>query len=118
VSQDEGEQAKKELTHETLSVFDILGLDAEDLDWRHLAVCKGQDISLFHERYENNVRVARNTDAMCLSCPVRKECLQTGVENGEWGVWGGVFLVSGRMDEQKNAHKTQDIWEQIREGIE
>jgi hypothetical protein len=105
------------LTQETLSVFDVLGLDAEDLEWQHLAVCKGQDIGLFHERYETNVRVAKNTDAMCLSCPVRKECLQTGVENGEYGCWGGVFLTAGKMDEQKNAHKTEDIWEQIREGI-
>lgn len=106
------------MTLETLNVFDVLGLDAEDLQWYHLAVCHGQDIRRFHEWYEANERIAKNTDAMCLSCPVRKECLQTGIENGEYGVWGAVFLTAGKMDEQKNAHKTADIWEQIREGIE
>jgi hypothetical protein len=55
---------------------------------------------------------------MCLSCPVRKECLQAGVENNEWGVWGGVFLTAGKPDQNKNSHKTPEVWEQIREGIE
>ncbi len=105
------------MTHETLSVFDVLGLDADDLEWQDLAICTGQSIWRFHEGYESSPRVARQTDQMCLSCPVRKECLQAGIENGEWGVWGGVYLTAGRVDQNKNAHKTQQVWEEIREGI-
>lgn len=105
------------MTRETSVVHDVLGLDDDDLEWQDLAICKGQDIALFHERYETNVRTARNIDEMCLSCPVQKLCLQTGIENNEWGVWGGVYLAGGKMDASKNSHKTEDVWERIREGI-
>lgn len=105
------------MTQETLSVFDALGLDADDLEWQDLAICTGQDIRRFHEGYEASERTAKLTDAMCLSCPVRKVCLQAGIENNEWGVWGGIFLSNGKVDPNKNAHKTQDIWDQIRKGI-
>lgn len=98
-------------------VFTVLGLDADDLDWQDLAVCHGQDIRRFYDWYESSERTAKTTDQMCLSCPVRKQCLQTGIENGEWGVWGGVYLSAGRVDEGKNGHKTEDIWREIREGI-
>lgn len=99
------------------SVFDVFGLDADDLEWQDLAVCTGQDIRRFHEDYESNPRTAKLTDQMCLSCPVRKECLQAGVENNEWGVWGGVYLSAGNMDEAKNSHKTPEVWKEIREGL-
>lgn len=105
------------MTQETLSVFDALGLDADELEWHDLAICAGQDVNLFYKRYEESPRIAKIVDEMCLSCPVRKVCLQTGIENSEWGTWGGVFLVNGRPDQNKNAHKTEDIWKEIREGI-
>lgn len=100
------------------SALDELGIDPDDLEWEDLAVCHGLDLNRFYDDYESSPREAILTDQICLSCPVRKECLAAGVENGGWGVWGGVYLVSGRVDEAKNAHKTRDIWKQIREGIE
>lgn len=100
-----------------LSVFDVLGLDPEDFSWRDVIVCRGQDTELFYSRYEKSNRVAQLVDQMCLSCPVRKQCLEAGIENQEWGVWGGIFLVNGKPDEARNSHKTEDIWDQIREGI-
>lgn len=105
------------MTHEMSVVYDVLGLDPDDLEWTDFAVCAGQRVSLFYDEYESNIRTAKNVDQMCLSCPVRAQCLQVGVENNEWGCWGGVFLVSGKPDDNKNAHKTPDIWEKIREGI-
>lgn len=105
------------MTQETSSVFAVLGLDTDDLEWYDLSICAGQDVGRFYEKYEASPRIAKQTDQMCLSCPVRKECLQSGVENNEWGVWGGVFLVNGKPDENKNSHKTAEVWEEIREGI-
>lgn len=105
------------MTHEISSVLDALGLDADDLEWQDLAICDGQSVWRFYEGYETSPRIARQTDQMCLSCPVRRQCVQTGVENGEWGCWGGIYLTNGKMDPNKNTHKTADIWEQIREGI-
>lgn len=105
------------MTQEILSVFDVLGVDPDDLEWQDFALCAGQPIRLFHEDYEASERTAKNVDEMCLSCPVRKACLSAGIENNEWGVWGGVYLVAGKMDEQKNSHKTPEVWQEIREGI-
>lgn len=105
------------MTQEISSVLDALGLDLEELDWQKLAICNGQDTWRWYEGYESSARVAQLTDEICLSCPVRRECLEAGIENSEYGCWGGVFLTAGRVDEQRNAHKTQDIWEQIRESI-
>lgn len=105
------------MTQEILSVFDALGLDPDELRWQDFAICTGQDIRRFHEWYENSTRTAQLTDAMCMSCPVRKICLQSGMENNEWGVWGGVFLTNGKLDENKNAHKTQEDWDNIKNSI-
>jgi hypothetical protein len=99
-------------------VFDVLGINADDLEWQDLALCTGQPLWRFYEGYESNERIAKVTDQMCLSCPVRKECLQTGIENNEWGVWGGIYLENGKVSDNKNSHKTQDIWEHIREGLQ
>lgn len=99
------------------SILDALGLDSEDLEWHDLAICHNMPLSRFYEDYESNARRARLTDQICLSCPVRKQCLQAGIENNEWGVWGSIYLENGRISESKNAHKTQDIWDEIEDGI-
>jgi hypothetical protein len=99
-----------------------------DLHWYHLAICQGMNDKnsdkndephkdYFYEEYESDPVVAKNMDSICLSCPVRASCLREGVENKEFGLWGGVFLERGVPDEAKNAHKTQDVWDQIRGGI-
>lgn len=106
------------MKNETSAVYDVLGIDVEESAWQDFAMCRGWPISLFHEAYESSKRTAKEVDQMCLSCPVRAMCLAAGVENNEWGVWGGVYLIAGRADEAKNDHKTPDIWEKIREDIQ
>lgn len=71
----------------------------------------------FFDDYENDPVFAKIMDDICLSCPVRKMCLQEGVENKEYGLWGGVFLNNGKPHDTYNGHKTEDIWEAIRAGI-
>lgn len=99
-----------------------------ELRWYHLAICQGMNDKdsekntephkdYFYEEYESDPVVAELMDGICLSCPVRASCLREGVENKEYGLWGGVYLDNGKVDEAKNAHKTEDIWEQIRGGI-
>jgi hypothetical protein len=106
------------LTHVTSSVLDALGIEPDDLVWQDLAVCDGLELSRFYEGYETSERTAKLTDQICLSCPVRKECLSAGIENSEYGVWGGIYLTAGKADEAKNAHKTNEIRQQLRQGIE
>lgn len=98
-------------------LISVLGLDPIDLRWHDLAMCKDMDREDFYDNYEVNPNVAKTTDAVCLSCPVLKECLQAGLDNGEWGVWGGFYLTSGKVDPNRNAHKTKDTLKRLRERI-
>lgn len=94
-----------------------LGLDLDELEWQDLALCNGMPTNLFYDDYEAEVAVAQVVDDACLSCPVMAQCLERGVDNSEWGVWGGIYLVSGRPDKNRNNHKTPDIWEEIKERV-
>ncbi len=91
--------------------------DDDELEWYHLSVCQGMRTNWFYDDYEADALFATVMDSICLSCPVRALCLREGVENQEYGLWGGVYLNNGKTDEARNAHKTEDIWEQIRGGI-
>lgn len=98
-------------------ILEELGLDPDDVKWTDLSLCVGMPTNMFYEDYESNEQVANIVDEACLSCPVMVQCLNRGIDNGEWGVWGSVFLTSGRPDKAKNAHKTADTWGAIRERI-
>lgn len=87
------------------------------MEWRDLALCDGADTNLFYDDYESDETVARVIDEQCLSCPVLAQCLEAGVTGGEWGVWGGIYLASGKPDRSRNTHKTEEVWEEIRERI-
>lgn len=89
----------------------------EDLEWFHLSICKGMKTNWFYDDYENDPVFAGIMDSVCLACPVRAMCLREGVLNKEYGLWGGVFLSNGKTDDSKNAHKTEEVWEEIRSGI-
>lgn len=99
------------------SVLDALGIDADELKWQDLVACNQMDINLFFDDYEADENVAKMIDEACLSCPVMSQCLKQGMDNGEWGVWGGIFLTSGKPDKKKNAHKTPEVWDEIRSRI-
>jgi hypothetical protein len=98
-------------------VLSALGIDLEELEWQDLALCSGMPTNMFYDEYESENGVARVVDEACLSCPVMAQCLDRGVENNEWGVWGGIYLNSGKPDMNRNAHKSQEVWEQIKERI-
>jgi hypothetical protein len=99
------------------SALDILGIDLEDLEWPPFALCKGLDTNTFYDLYEQDEFIAKATDELCSSCPVRKQCLRQGIENSEWGVWGGLYLVAGKPDKNRNSHKTAEDWKEVREVI-
>lgn len=98
--------------------LESLGIDLESLKWQDLALCSSTSTENFFDNYESDREVAKVVDEMCLSCPVIKQCLDRGVSNSEWGVWGGVFLTSGKPDSNRNSHKTQEVWEEVRGRID
>lgn len=38
-------------------------------------------------------------EAVCAVCPIRDACLDFGVDNRMTGVWGGVSLVRGKVED-------------------
>ena len=83
-------------------------------EWKDKAACFEYDTNLFFDKYEADVNIAKSIDEACFSCPVSKMCYQTGVENDEQGVWGGIYLNSGSIDKTRNLHKTPEAWKKIR----
>jgi len=96
------------------SILDSFGVDEESLRWWHLSACQGMDTNLFFDKYENDINIAKNIDEACLSCPVISMCYETGVENNEIGIWGGVYLNSGSIDKARNIHKSPEVWKRLR----
>lgn len=102
---------------EGATLLELIGIDPDELRWHNLAQCRGMDREIFYDKYEADVNVAKITDEICLSCPVLQECLTAGIENNEHGVWGGIYLTSGKPDMNKNEHKTEQVWNELRERI-
>lgn len=92
------------------NILNDLGVDVDDLDWTDLAACSGMPAEFFFDTYEIDQTLAKNIDEMCLVCPVAKQCLATGVEGDEYGVWGGAYLTLGDVDKTRNSHKTPEVW--------
>jgi len=92
------------------NILNKLNADDSSVNWWHLAVCSGLDVNLFFDKYELDKNIANNIDQACLACPVISMCYQSGVENNEYGVWGGVYLSSGSIDKMRNTHKSKEVW--------
>lgn len=96
-------------------ILSELKFDEDNIRWWDLAVCQGMDTNLFFDKYEVDIAIAKAIDEACLSCPVINMCYQSGIEQNEYGVWGGVYLSSGAIDKMKNIHKSKEVWKQIRQ---
>lgn len=88
-----------------------------DIQWSKDAKCLDTDTRLFFEFYEESVSVRGYVDNMCLSCPVKTECLLRGVANKEFGVWSGIYLEDGNISDDLNDHKTKRDWSQLWIGL-
>lgn len=96
------------------NILNELGIDKEEFDWWHLAICRGMETNFFYDKYETDENTAKSIDEACLSCPVIKMCYESGKENNEYGVWGGAYLNAGSIDKSKNLHKTTDVWKRLK----
>lgn len=57
-------------------------------DWTDAAACLGLDPDLFFPERGEDVAPAK---AVCAGCPVREDCLDYALDNGErHGIWGGL----------------------------
>ena len=84
-----------------------------DKEWVVKAKCRSLDSEMFFDKYEEDPDLAKVVDNICISCPVITDCFDQGTTNNEWGVWGGIYLVDGKVNALKNFHKTQRVWSKI-----
>jgi WhiB family redox-sensing transcriptional regulator len=67
-------------------------------EWMASASCAGTDPELFFPEdaddggNPHNVARAHAAIKVCRRCPVRRDCLEYALANGEWhyGIWGGL----------------------------
>lgn len=83
------------------------------LKWKDDASCVDYDTNIFFEKYEEEELLRPAIDKLCQSCPVVKTCFAVGISSKEWGVWGGIYLESGDISKEFNAHKTAQDWTSI-----
>lgn len=84
-----------------------------NIKWAEGSRCVGLSTDLFFDEYENGSHVAKHVDTLCSTCPLQRECLSVGVARKEWGVWGGIYLEDGEINDDFNAHKTPEDWSKL-----
>lgn len=66
----------------------LTGSGTSGLAWQDLANCLGVDPDLFFPERGASTREAKE---VCKGCPVREDCLEYALMNGEkFGIWGGL----------------------------
>lgn len=71
----------------------------EDVEvrWYHLALCKGMPLEYFYDEVESDDVFLATMKSICASCPVKKQCLEDGISNKDYGLWGGELLSNGNV---------------------
>ena len=71
----------------------------------------------FFDQYEQDEESAKAADQLCLHCPVIQQCFIQG-SKGNYGLWGGLYWNgSGKSDKNKNAHKTEAVWNELHKKV-
>jgi Transcription factor WhiB len=79
-------------------------------NWKDEALCKGDDVNLFFEKYEEDIEVRKDIDSLCSICPVARTCFAIGVSQKAYGVWGGIYLDKGKISKEFNKHRAKQDW--------
>lgn len=57
------------------------------------------DTELFFDTAEKDPVVADSIkNNLCANCPVQDMCLLDGIQNKEYGIWGGEWLKNGQIE--------------------
>lgn len=83
-----------------IEFMERMGVDPMDFSWQELSLCAGLGAAqprlaeIFHD--DKDDRLKAQAKEICAVCPVKDICLEEGIRNKEYGVWGGVTLVAGK----------------------
>lgn len=87
----------------------------KEQQWMDRANCIGNAEPF--DNYDRDIEAAKEADAMCLGCPVIKECFEMG-KRGQYGQWGGIFWnFTGEPDLRANAHKSEEYMEEVERKV-
>lgn len=78
--------------------------------WKDESACKGYEVNLFFDEYEENEEIRPKIDALCASCPVARQCFAVGISQKEWGIWGGIYIENGKISREFNKHRSKPNW--------
>jgi hypothetical protein len=92
----------------------------DDYSWQALSTCQNvANKEWFFSEYESDEDTAKQVDQLCIHCPVFKECAMSALKNKESGVWAGIYWDgTGKPDKKRNAHKTEEVWFDIRSMLD
>lgn len=65
---------------------------ADPAEWIEYAACLGMPTEMFYPEGRSASRTLAEAREVCMSCPVRRQCLAAALETPPWddhGVWGG-----------------------------
>lgn len=79
-------------------------------EWKESSACLDYDTNLFFDSYEEDELLRPAIDKLCGRCPVARQCFAVGISQKEWGVWGGVYLESGKISREFNRHRSKRAW--------
>ncbi|MEV7402979.1 WhiB family transcriptional regulator [Streptomyces sp. NPDC091267] len=80
-------------------------------NWREHAECRNEDPDLFFPIGSTGPALVQTEDAkaVCRGCPVREECLQWALENGQdTGVWGGLGEAERRALKRRTRRQARE----------
>ena len=81
-------------------------------DWMDRGSCVGvDDPERYFDKYLKDPEIALQVQKICVLCPVRKECYNYGLQLKCTGVWGGVWLQTGRVVKRIESILSSYYWE-------
>lgn len=79
-------------------------------DWRARAACVGMPANFWFPEKNQNANQGRR---VCAGCPVRQDCYDAAVANGErFGVWGGVNFVEPKERPRINPESRRESYDE------
>lgn len=78
--------------------------------WKESGSCVSYDTNLFFDKYEEEENLRPAIEKVCGGCPVQRQCFAVGVSQKEWGVWGGIYLESGKISREFSRHRSKEDW--------
>ncbi len=88
-------------------------MNSTEPDWRFAAACRDTDPDVLFVRGAEQHRAK----LVCMSCPVRTECLAEALDNRiTFGVWGGMTERERRalLRRRPDVHSWRDLLEEAR----